>query len=179
MTNNKDKPGSKTEEENQKDFYVGVVERKDPRMTEEKIHEKLGDIHKNRPQRLTEQEKEIIRRWKEWGLKDVPQNWKDLLTGKPSPTPSDGSTTGSTTTTAPITFSNKILEAFVRLLLDPPKGAKGSEDYSDVFSNFLAFVSKLNPDEKKQIENCFFRSVMGYDFFRNKWDFKSSDLKKP
>jgi len=65
MPENKDKKSPKVEEETQADFYVGVVERKDPRMTEERIHEKLGDIHKNKVHRLTEEEKEIIRRWRE------------------------------------------------------------------------------------------------------------------
>jgi len=65
MPNENKKDPVKVEEATQADFYVGVVERPNPYITEEKIHQKLGDIHKNRPKRLTDEEKEILRKWKE------------------------------------------------------------------------------------------------------------------
>ena len=47
----------------QGDFYIGTVERPNKwGITEELIHQKLGDIHKNKPKRLTDEEKEIIRK---------------------------------------------------------------------------------------------------------------------
>lgn len=64
-------------EETQQDFYVGIVERPNSYISEQKIHEKLGDIHKNRPKRLTDEEAEILRKWKELNLKDLPADWQD------------------------------------------------------------------------------------------------------
>jgi hypothetical protein len=152
MANGKKKNPIKLEEETQQDFYVGTLERANTHgITEEKIHERLGDIHKNKVKRLTDKEKEIINRWNEWGLKDVPQNWKELLAGKPSPIPSEG----LTTTTTPTISADKVLEAFIHLLLDPPKS---TDDYSDNYSKFTAFVSKLSVEEKKKIVEYFHRS---------------------
>ena len=62
--------------ETQQDFYIGTIERPDPRINEERIHQKLGDIHKNKPKRLKDEEAEIIRKWEEWSLKDLPEDWQ-------------------------------------------------------------------------------------------------------
>jgi len=64
-------------ESQQTDFFVSTVERPNKYgITEDLIHKKLGNIHQNKVKRLTEEEKEILRRWKDWNLKELPEDWQ-------------------------------------------------------------------------------------------------------